>query len=103
MVWIAIALILALIGAFVYVSWRIRRRRRPRLISFVALVREPVVFDPAILARIASKTWNADLGDGTSAGADGFVAGGGVLTIITHTGRMFSINSFPRPYTEDVE
>ena len=95
MIWIAVGVILALIGMFVYFVWRIRRQRRLGLISFVALVREPVKFDPAILASVAGKVWNADLGDGESEGPDGFVAGAGVIFTIMHAGRMFLINSFP--------
>jgi uncharacterized protein YegJ (DUF2314 family) len=103
MVWIAFALILANVGIFAYHYWRIRRERQTRLISFVALLREPATFDPTPLARIAGKAWNADLGDGTSEGADGFVVGAGPINTITYAGRMFLINSLPKPYTEDVE
>jgi uncharacterized protein YegJ (DUF2314 family) len=103
--WIAVGVIvvviLALAGGAIY--WRLRKRRESRLISFVALLREPFSFDPAVLASIAGKTWKADLGDGTSEGADGFVAGAGVVSTIVHDGRMFLINSFPTPYTEDVD
>jgi uncharacterized protein YegJ (DUF2314 family) len=100
MLWIAIAVILALVGAGIF--WWVRRRR-PRLISLVALVREPVSFDSAVLASVAGKIWNADLGDGESEGADGFVGGEGVMNAIVHDGRMFVINSFPKPYADDVE
>jgi len=84
MIWTAIGVILAAAVAFAF--WWIRRRRRPRLISFVALLREPVSFDPAVLAAVAGKTWKADLGDGTSQGADGFVvgAGAGAMNTIMH-------------------
>src|SRR5262245_20810314 len=102
MIWIALAAILVLIGAAVFFLW-LRRRRKPRLISIVALVHESVSFDPAVLARVAGKAWGGDLGDGESAGADGFVAGSGTPTMIMHDGRMFMINSLPRPYTDDVE
>jgi uncharacterized protein YegJ (DUF2314 family) len=101
MIWVAIAVVLALAGAFVY--WWIRRRNRYRLISFVALVRDPVTFDPAVLAKVAGKVWKADLGDGTSEGADGFVVGADIMNTIMHDGRMFLINSFPTPYAEDIE
>lgn len=99
--WIAIGAALALVGGFLY--WRHRRRRRVRLIAFVALVREAVEFEPAVLARVAGKAWNADLGDGESEGADGFVVGAGPLNTLMHDGRMFLVNCFPRPYTDDVE
>ena len=36
MIWIAAGVILALIGGFIF--WWMRRRRQPRLISFVALL-----------------------------------------------------------------
>ena len=49
MVWIAFALILALVGIFAYHYWRIRRERQTRLISFVALLREPVDLRPDII------------------------------------------------------
>src|SRR5262245_38272828 len=102
MLWVVIGVILALIiGAFVF--WRLRRRRRVRLISFVGLTREPVEFDPAVLARVAGKAWKADLGDGEAEGADGFVAGAGIVNSIVHDGRMFLINSFSTPYMEDPE
>jgi len=101
MIWLAIGVILTLAAVFIF--WRIRRRNRHRLISFVALVREPVTFDPAVLASVAGKVWKADLGDGTSEGADGFVVGVDIMNTIMHDGRMFLINSFPNPYTEDVE
>src|SRR5262249_51733928 len=99
MEWVAVGVVVALIGAVVY--WRIRRRRRHRLISFVALLRETVEFDPAVLARVAGKAWDADLGDGTSEGADGFVAAGGIANMIMHDGRMFLLNSFPRAHVDD--
>ena len=43
---------------------RRRRERRKRIISIVGLTREPVSFDPVILATVACKAWNADLGNG---------------------------------------
>jgi uncharacterized protein YegJ (DUF2314 family) len=98
MIWVVIGLVLALVGA---IYWLMRRRRQPRLISFVALVREPVRFDPAVLAKLAGKAWKADLGDGSSEGADGFVVGVEVMNTIMYDGRMFLINSLPQPYAED--
>jgi uncharacterized protein YegJ (DUF2314 family) len=83
--------------------WRKQRRERSRLISFVALTREPVTFDPTVLARIAGKVWNADLGDGETEGADGFVVGVNVMNTIMCRGRMFLINSIPQPYVSNVE
>lgn len=101
MQWIIVGAAVAAIGAVFY--WRFRRRRRTRLISFVALLREPATFDPAVLARVAGKVWNADLGDGTSEGADGFVAGAEIMSTIMHQGRLALINSIPKPYVEDCE
>lgn len=90
-------------GAGGFACWRSRRRKKSRLVSFVALVREPVTFDPAVLARVAGTVWGADLGDGSSEGPDGFVVGVGVMNTISYGGRLFLINAFPRPYVEDVE
>jgi uncharacterized protein YegJ (DUF2314 family) len=101
MIWFLIGAVVLLVGAGLY--WWIRRRKKFRLIALVALVREAVTFDPAVLAKVAGKAWNADLGDGASEGADGFVAGAEVVNTIVYEGRMFLINRFPTPYTEDVE
>jgi uncharacterized protein YegJ (DUF2314 family) len=102
MLWIVIAAVLVLLVGFFYLYRRIRRRET-RLIAFVALLREPMTLDPAVLARVAGKVWNADLGDGTTEGEDGFVAGVGEMNTIMHDERIFLINSFPQPYVEDVE
>jgi uncharacterized protein YegJ (DUF2314 family) len=101
MLWIALGAVAVAAGGTAF--WWMRRRRRSRLISFVALLREPVSFDPAVVAHIAGKVWNADLGDGSSEGADGWVVGVDVMTSIFHKGRMVLINSFPRPYVDDPE
>jgi uncharacterized protein YegJ (DUF2314 family) len=101
MKWIGLTLVILVAGGFAL--WWLRRRRRTRLISFVALLREPVTFDPAVLARLAGKAWDADLGDGTSEGPDGFVACAGIVNTIVFRGRMLLINSFPRTYCEDVD
>jgi len=100
--WAALGVIVV-VAIAVFVYWRIRRRNRTRLISFVALLREPIAFDPAVLARLAGKAWNADLGDGASEGADGFVVGADMMYTIMHEGRMYLINTFPQPYTDQVE
>ncbi len=102
--WLLGGAIAAAVCALLY-RWirRLLRRRKHRLISFVALLREPMTMDPAILANAAGKVWGADLGDGTSPGADGFVVGADMVNTITHEGRMFLVNSFARPYIDDVE
>jgi len=100
MIWIVLGVVAALaIGGFLV--WRLRLRKRHRLISFVALLREPVNFDPAVLAKLAGKAWNADLGDGENEGADGFVACADIVNTIVHDGRMYLINSISRPYVDD--
>ena len=103
MIWVvvAVAAVLALAGGLAF--WWLRRRNRHRLISIVALLREPVEFDPAVLAKVAGKAWKADLGDGEAEGEDGFVAAAGIVNTIVHNDRMFLINSFPTPYVDDVE
>jgi uncharacterized protein YegJ (DUF2314 family) len=103
MPWIVLGAFILIVGGAI-TFWLIRRRqRRHRLISFVALLREPMTFDPAVLARVAGKAWNADLGDGENEGADGFVACTEIVSTIVHDGRMFLINSFARPYVDDPE
>jgi len=99
-----------LAGGLVFVAiaggmliWWVRRPRDIRLISFVGLLREPLPLEPLVVAKIAGKAWNADLGDGDSEGADGFVVGAGELTTIMLDGRMFLVNSFPVTYVEHPE
>ncbi len=99
MAWIAVGAIAVAIGVWFY--GRYRRLRQSRMISLVALLREPIVFDPAVLAKIASQAWNADLGDGTTEGADGFVVGDSRFTSIMSRGRMYLVNCLPDPYVED--
>lgn len=104
MIWLALAVLIALAGGAAYLFWRRRQRQQTRLVSFVALLREPRPVDPAVLARLAGKAWNADLGDGArdgAEGADGFVAGVDVISTIMYRGRMFLINNFDRPYVDD--
>lgn len=105
MFWPAIGVAILVIAAAAAggLYWRHRRRTRHRLISFVALLKEPVEFDPAVLATVARKVWNADLGDGSSEGADGFVACAGPLNTIVYNGQMHLLNAFPSPYVPNVE
>jgi uncharacterized protein YegJ (DUF2314 family) len=99
-IWIPVVVLVALAGVGL-AFWWLRRRKRHRLISVVALLREAAEFDPAVLAQVAGKAWKADLGDGESEGADGFVAAAGIVNTIVHDDRMFLINSFPTPYVDD--
>jgi uncharacterized protein YegJ (DUF2314 family) len=100
MMWVWIGIVAALVGLL---GWWTLRRRRHRLVSFVALLREPMTLESAVLARLAGKAWQADLGDGSADGADGLVAGVEELNTIVHDGRMFLVNCFPRPYVANVE
>jgi hypothetical protein len=84
MISILVGMLAAFAGALVY--WRIRGRRQNRLVSLVAMVREPVTFEPAVLARVGGRVWKADLADGSSHGANGFVVGIGVMNTITYDG-----------------
>ena len=95
---VAIGLIAALLW------WRKRRAASEhRMVSIVALLREPQVLEPIYVATAARKAWNADLGDGTTEGEDGFVAGASITTAIRFRDRMFLVNCFPSPYVEDPE
>lgn len=96
-------MIAVLAAAAVFFFLRQRRRKKHRMISIVALTSEPTTIDPVVLAHVAGKAWNADLGDGNSEGADGFVACAGIINMISHDGGMIMINNFDRPYVENVE
>lgn len=72
------------------------------MIALVALVREPVLFDPAVIAKMAGRAWKADLGDGSAEGADGFVVGQGP-SILQHGSDHYLLNSFATPYVDDPE
>ncbi len=103
MMWliVGVAAAVALCAGLGYWWWR--RKARSRLISFVGLLREPVSWDTAVLARVASRAWQADLGDGSSEGEDGFVASSGISHFVTCRGRLVMINCFPSPYCQDVQ
>lgn len=101
MQWVVVGAIAAVVAGVIY--WRQRKRRQPRFISFVALLSEPVTFDPAVLAAVAGKAWDADLGDGSSEGRDGMVVSVEGLTTIVHRGQMCLLHSFPRPYVDEVD
>lgn len=78
-------------------TWR-RRKPKGRMISIVGLLREPLALSGELLARAGTRAWEADLGDGATEGADGFVASVGPLNSIVHEGKMYVIHSFPTPY-----
>lgn len=104
MYWAIAGAVAAMLASAVFFFGRRRRRRREaRMVSLVALLSEPTTFDPAILANVAGRVWKADLGDGTSEGADGFVASAEILHTIVHDGRIFMLHTIPQPYVEDVE
>ncbi len=73
------------------------------MISFVALLREPMTLDPVVLAKTASRAWKADLGDGSVEGEDGFVVGAGPINTIVYDNRPYLINCMPSPYVDDLE
>jgi uncharacterized protein YegJ (DUF2314 family) len=95
----AVVAVIAVVAAVLF--WRIRKRRKSRFISLVALLREPAWFDSAVLATTAAKAWNADLGDGTTEGEDGFAVSGDVINMIMYRGQMTLVHSFARPYLDD--
>lgn len=103
MKWImlGVAAAAALGAGFGYWWWR--RKRGSRLISFVGLLREPVRWDTAVLARVASRAWHADLGDGSREGEDGFVASSDISHFAMCRGRLVMINCFPSPYCQNVQ
>ncbi len=102
MYWIAGLAILLLAGLAFWWWWK-RRESPTRLISFVALLREPKTIAAADLARIAGAVWHADLGDGQSEGKDGFVVGVDVISTIKCRDRLFLVNSFPKPYVDNTQ
>ncbi len=99
---IVIALVVAVvIGGLSYL--RLRRKHETRMISLVALLREPITLDPTVLAKTAGRVWNLDLGDGTTEGEDGFVVASGPINTIMCQDRAYLINCFPAPYVENPE
>lgn len=100
-----ILLTIVLVAAAAAGWWYWRKRREPehRLISLVALLREPMTIDPAVLAKTAGRAWNADLGDGSSEGEDGFVAASGPINMVMCRGQAYLINCVPAPYYDDPE
>ena len=99
-----VVVILAVVAALGVGIWWYRGKSSESeapMISLVALLSEPVVFDQAVLAKTAGRVWNADLGDGHGEGVDGFVAGVGAINTIKHGDRLYLINCIPRPYVDD--
>lgn len=74
-----------------------------QMLSFVALLKEPQYMEAIILATAANKAWNADLGNGSDEGDDGFVVGETPACMIQYQGKMILVNSFPTPYVEEPE
>ena len=100
---IIIALVVvALLGVGGWWYWR-RRRSKPRMISLVALLREPMTLDGTVLAKTAGRAWNVDLGEGDGAGEDGFVFYTGVVNTICEGTRFYLVNCISMPYTDDPE
>jgi uncharacterized protein YegJ (DUF2314 family) len=101
-IWITVSTLLA-IAAGTAAWWyrRTRRKSESRLVSLVALLREPMSIDPVILAKLAGRALHADLGDGISEGEDGFVCCANVINIITCRNQPFLVNCFAQPYVDD--
>jgi uncharacterized protein YegJ (DUF2314 family) len=101
-----------LIGALAALAWWLKIRaadqkqatesNRP-ILSFVALLREHRHMEPIMIATAARKAWGADLscGEGEEEGADGFVVGMEISSVIRFRERMILVNYFPSPYVAD--
>lgn len=102
---VPIIILLVVVAAAITIGVLAWRRRKPkgRMVSIVGLLREPLNFSGEMLARAGARAWEADLGDGSTEGADGFVASVGPLTSIVHDGKMYVIHSFPTPYDSETE
>jgi uncharacterized protein YegJ (DUF2314 family) len=99
---IAVVSILA-IGLLFWFYRHRQKSKQARVVSFVAFLKEPMSLDPAVLAKIAGRAWNADLGDGSSEGPDGFVSSVGPMNMVMHSETMFLVNCVPAPYMDDRE
>lgn len=83
------------------------QERPTPLVSLVLLLKEPMHLDATILARIASKAWDAEVQTIDETGDDdsgvSFVGGDSPHFIGSHGGGFFAIHNFDQPYFEDVE
>jgi uncharacterized protein YegJ (DUF2314 family) len=101
---LVLSMVLVMIVGFGF--WMYRRKngdRESAMISLVVLLREPITFDAAVLAKTAGKMWDADLGDGSNEGVDGFAVNVGHIGTIRHLDRTYLVNSIPAPYFKDPE
>lgn len=77
------------------------------MVSLVLLLKEPQHLDATILAKVASKAWDADVKTIEQSDDDdselSFVGGDSPHFICSHGGGFFAIHNFDRPYFEDVE
>lgn len=90
------------IGGFFW--WRKRKRDEHRLVSFVALLKEPRPLEAVYLQTAAKKAWDADLSLGEDAeGEDGFIVGEDFSCFVMFRGRIMLVNNFPSPYMDDAE
>lgn len=99
---VPLLLLLAVVAAAItlgFLTWR-RRKPRGRLVSIVGLLQEPLQVTGEMLARAGARAWEANLGDGSNEGPDGFVASVGSFNSIVHDGKMFVVNSFSTPYDD---
>ncbi|MGI9472512.1 MAG: DUF2314 domain-containing protein [Rubripirellula sp.] len=99
-----------LIGGGLFALYRWRNSKQTigqdddhKMLSFVALLKEPQLVETLILANAAQKAWGADLGDDTHEGEDGFVVGESPSFVIQHQGQMILVNSFADTYVPDPE
>lgn len=77
------------------------------MVSLVLLLKEPQHLDATILAKVASKAWDAEVQTIDETGDDdsgaSFVGGDSPHFICSHGGGFFAIHNFDQPYFEDVE
>lgn len=94
-------LTVTIIGVTALWLWKRKQRNRSRLISFVALLREPQNLEAIYIATAARKAWNADLGDGTTEGDDGSVIGSEIAYFLQFGDRIILVNNFSMPYLKN--